>query len=394
MNKYFLCFLIIVISRQTIAQGELDYRPITRFTDGMGIISPDTSYMINFRFRMQNRVGMFTNSVTDWRPDEFEARVRRLRLRMDGFLVNPKFSYYIQLSFSRGDQDWDNSRIPNVVRDAAVFYFFNDYSYLCFGQTKLPGNRQRVVSSGMLQFAERSIVNTEMNIDRDFGVRYFHQIGESVVFRNQVTISTGEGRNIITSDNGLAYTARTEILPLGKFTGDGDYFEGDLLREKSLKLALGATISYNHKAIRTGGQIGSYFSTPTDIRTFVADGIVKYQGFSLAVEVMYRNSLEQEVVLVENSLTSYIYNGTGINVQCSYLWPSNYELAARYANLSPKASIMNYHRGFNEIALGATRYFNNHRVKAQMNVSYLQEGLFSVNSTARWATMFQVEVGI
>jgi hypothetical protein len=39
-----------------------------------------------------------------------------------------------------------------------------------FGQTKLPGNNQRVVSSGSLEFTDRTINNSRFNIDRDFGV--------------------------------------------------------------------------------------------------------------------------------------------------------------------------------------------------------------------------------
>jgi hypothetical protein len=39
-----------------------------------------------------------------------------------------------------------------------------------FGQTKLPGNNQRVVSSGSLEFTDRTINNSRFNIDRDFGL--------------------------------------------------------------------------------------------------------------------------------------------------------------------------------------------------------------------------------
>jgi hypothetical protein len=41
------------------------------------------------------------------------------------------------------------------------------------GQTKLPGNNQRVVSSGSLEFTDRTINNSRFNIDRDFVFRLF-----------------------------------------------------------------------------------------------------------------------------------------------------------------------------------------------------------------------------
>src|SRR5690606_39523031 len=64
-------------------------------------------------------------------------------------------------------------------------------------------------------------------------------------------ISSGDGRNITASDRGLAYTGRLELLPLGRFTNGGDYFEGDLVREPKPKISVGLTLTSNQDAIRT-----------------------------------------------------------------------------------------------------------------------------------------------
>ncbi len=51
-----------------------------------------------------------------------------MKLRFEGFVLDPKLNYFIQLSFSTGDMDWvdnDNSKlnfISNIVRDAVVIY--------------------------------------------------------------------------------------------------------------------------------------------------------------------------------------------------------------------------------------------------------------------------------
>ena len=55
--------------------------------------------------------------------------------------------------------------------DAVVKYAFSKNQQIWFGQTKLPGNRERVISSMALQFVDRSNVNSKFNIDRDFGVQ-------------------------------------------------------------------------------------------------------------------------------------------------------------------------------------------------------------------------------
>jgi len=65
----------------------------------------------------------------------------------------------------------------NIIRDAVMFYRPNKYWSIAFGQTKLPGNRQRVNSSGALQLTDRTINNARFNIDRDFGIQtyYLHE---------------------------------------------------------------------------------------------------------------------------------------------------------------------------------------------------------------------------
>src|SRR5688572_5056062 len=142
---------------------------------GLGVVTSDSIFSLNFQFRMQNRAAYVSASADDLSPESFEFRVRRLRMKFEGFVYNPKLTYYIQLSFSRGDMDWrnlDNSGVnssPNIVRDAIIYYNPIKNLRFGFGQTKLPGNRQRVVSSGDLQFADRSIVNATYNMDRDFG---------------------------------------------------------------------------------------------------------------------------------------------------------------------------------------------------------------------------------
>jgi hypothetical protein len=57
--------------------------------------------------------------------------------------------YAIQLSFAPGDVgEFREGENINIIRDAVVFYRPNKHWNISFGQTKLPGNRQRVNSSG------------------------------------------------------------------------------------------------------------------------------------------------------------------------------------------------------------------------------------------------------
>src|SRR5690554_1285988 len=167
-----LTFLVFDARAQLV---ESDERAIVSVDEGI-YFTKDSLFLMNLRFRMQNRAGFHTNSGSDFRDGEFEMRVRRLRLRLDGYVLNPKLQYYIQLAFSKADLNLEDNSIAEPVRDAMLYYTFNDNFYIGFGQSKLPGNRQRVNSSGNLQFADRSIVNSTLTVDRDFGFFGYYTI--------------------------------------------------------------------------------------------------------------------------------------------------------------------------------------------------------------------------
>src|SRR5687767_5853309 len=183
MKKILFIICFVSLAGFPLAVSAQEQAPLTFFTKkekGVGFVTRDSLYSLKFQFRIQNRAGFVSKGLDDLAAESFEFRVRRLRLKFEGFVYDPRLTYYIQLSFSRGDMDWrgpDNSisnNSPNVVRDAVIYYTPRKNIRLGFGQTKLPGNRQRVISSGDQQFADRSIVNSTFNIDRDFG--FFAQV--------------------------------------------------------------------------------------------------------------------------------------------------------------------------------------------------------------------------
>ncbi len=389
-----LCFLN--------SEAQTSKSPTFIYNNGIGVVTPDSTFSLNFRFRTQLRAGYSTISQDDFSASEIEARVRRLRLRFEGFVINPKLNYYIQLSFSRGDMDWvdnDNSVInfsPNIVRDAVVIYKPNVNWTFVFGQTKLPGNRQRVISSGELQFPDRSIVNATFNIDRDFGLQFAYQNNISTVnYVVKGAISSGEGRNSVISDGGLAYTGRVEILPLGKFTNRGDYFEGDLEREKTPKLSIAGGYHYNESAMRTAGTLGKDLYEHRNIGSFIADLLLKYNGFSFCSEYINRTT-DSPITTNDAGLERIIYIGDGTMFQLSYLFKNNFELAGRYAIVTPDQILYENELQREELGVGVTKYLRKHRVKLQGQLFYNTASDLGLTPTVtnRWNAMFQIELGI
>lgn len=367
--------------------------PHFTFGSGIGILSADSLYSFNLRFRVQNRAGvMFSEND----PTEIEARVRRLRLRFDGFVFNPKIFYVVQLSFTRGDMDWDNTDFANIIRDAMIFYKPHPKLQLGFGQTKLPGNRQRVNSSGDLQFVDRSIVNAGLNVDRDFG---FQAAYTENIFNNFYTVirgalTSGEGRNITSTGTGLAYTGRVEFLPFGLFERFGDYFEGDLMREQTPKLSSGFTYSFNNNTLRTGGQIGLALFEPRDMTTIGTDWLLKYKGISITAEMLYRDSPDP-LTFDASGDVRFIYTGLGQNYQAGYIFPSNYEIAGRYSRMSASGEVAELQPNVQHFTLGLTKYIKGHRLKVQTDLTYEVRSFETrENPGNHFIGRFQVELGI
>lgn len=398
------CFL----SASALAQEKKPYLNFyTRKQKGFGLVTSDSIFSLNFQFRMQNRAMYVTKSDTDFAPEAFEFRVRRLRLKFTGFVYNPKLTYYIQLSFSRGDMDWrvtDNSIVnssPNIVRDAVIYYTPTPKLRLGFGQTKLPGNRQRVISSGDLQFFDRSIVNARFTIDRDFGF-FAHYTTKYLIFRGALT--SGEGRNSDISNNGLATTGRIEFLPFGPFTGENDYQEGDLDREQTLKVSLATTYSHNEKALRQSGQLGNDLYDNRTMNAFEVDLLLKYNGWASYSEFMNRSANDPITVDPDDpTKIRPVYDGYGMLSQLSYLFKNNFEIAGRYSMTTPSSTLYDNadapslnEKQQENYELGVTRYFNGHRLKVQGGFMYSKFTDLRTDSfyDGYYSMVFQVELGI
>ena len=409
--KYLNLLILILITKVVSGQRtNADIRkmpdgvPSYSFNNGFGVTAPDSTFSVAVRLRIQNRIGCMFEETEDgkWELSQSEFRVRRARLRFDGFVFNPKWTYAVQLSFSRADQDWDNSGVPNVLRDAMIFYRPNAHWTFGLGQGKLPGNRQRVVSSGEQQFADRSLVNATFNIDRDAAVFANYQFNTGKpLWILRTALSSGEGRNegivgYTKVNAGLCYTGRAELLPFGAFDKRGDYSEADLAREPKPKVSLAAGWSYNEGAERTAGQLGRALYQPLNVNTFISDFLLKYRGFSLYGEYINRAATTSPVTTSEGESDRYVYQGTGMLLQSGYLFKNNVEIAARFARISPEVPIRSYEDIRDNYAICFSKYLKGHRLKLQTDITY--ETVTDAASKAikgrniQWR--FQIEMGL
>ena len=353
------------------------------FGDGLRVMAEDSTFSLQMRVRFQTLYRGAYNLDTDIWNDRF--LVRRARLKFDGFALSPKLQYKFQLGFSNrdtgGGQNTQSGFTSRIIMDAVLKWSLHKHWSLWVGQTKLPGNRERVISSQNQQFVDRSLVSTWFNIDRDIGfqLRHKHAIGSQGVLKEAFSLSTGEGRDvIITNIGGYDYTFRLEYLVFGEFTSKGDYFSSDLKREKSPKLAVGVTYDFNDGAGKQRGQLGLFMidslgnQFTNDLHTVFFDAIFKYNGFSFQTEYAHKSAAENIIVPTELGGLRYS-TGSGFFFQGGYLFNSNLELALRYAHVRSDSRMYSSIIDSDEYTLGVSRYFSGHNLKVQSDIAYLDQ---------------------
>ena len=362
---------------------------------GISFSPKDDSFKTTIRFRMQNLVGAsFDKSMG---VTEVNGQVRRLRLRFDGFIFSPKFIYSIQLGFTGSDAKPTPNGKSNLILDAIAYYKPNSSWNLGLGQAKIKANRAMLNSSGSLQFVDRSIVNSEFGGDRDFGLfgEYYYGGIDKFALAALASVTLGEGRNWGASNNGgLAYTGRLELFPLGRFHAKGEYVEGDTYHEETPKIMLGAGYSFNHRSQLTRGMKGSMLpgDETRNIGSYYADMIFKYRGFSFNADYMGRHAADP----VGFASSSFVYTGSGVNVQASYLFDRKWEVAIRNSSMLPSREVRSFagYKVWNQSTLGVTRYIIGHSLKLQLDLSFNQMAEPASPDYDRLAVRFQLELGL
>jgi phosphate-selective porin OprO and OprP len=364
---------IVALGCLALSTAEAQSINNSKFGKGLQFIAADSSFALKFSTRFQMLYQGATNSSIDQLDDRF--LIRRARLKFEGFAYSPKLEYKIELGLSNSDIGNDDptkfNNADNIILDAVAMWNFAPGWELWVGQTKLPGNRERVVSSQKMQFVDRSLLNSRFNIDRDAGAQlhHTHTIGTTVI-RESGSISMGEGRDItVNNAGGYDYTAKVEVMPFGEFEGGGAYVGSDIYREETPKLAVAAAYDFNDNASREGGQLGDFLSDERDLRTLFVDYMFKYKGFSSMGEYANKKAPDGPVVLrsddgtVEETFTT----GNAFNIQAGYLFPSNWEIAGRYTTYNPEK--VTDLQPQEQYTFGVSKYIVGHSLKVQSDVT-------------------------
>ena len=309
-----------------------------------------------------------SGDAPDTRQHNFE--IRRFRTVFSGNLFGAKNKYFLQLALAPREMDVRDG----VVHGSPVYDAYMQFEQLRdltlrVGQYRVMYTRERNIADVNPLLIDRSLANSEFNVDRDIGLDIRSEdLGGIKKLRYYAGIFLGEGRdhNKFT-DSGMMYVGRFDVLPLGLFD---DYEASDVWRLQKLRVSFGIAYAYNDRAKKDKGVLG----TPpadggtTSYQNATADLMVKYRGWSLEAGYMWRQGKRQPGSAVdENGVPIGVVaarNGHGWLAQTAFLIPrTRLEPALRYSG----------HRGLgvtsmpdrDELGVGLNYYFFGHNLKLQ-----------------------------
>lgn len=355
-----------------------------RFGKGiLNISGKDSTWSMNFTTRFQ-LLGSASWQDKEVGSTDFNSNflVRRARLKFSGFAFTKKLTYKLEIGLANEDIDGASIYTKNTdrfIQDAYIQWNFYKNLSLRAGQSKLPGNVERLISSGSLQFVDRSLLNSEFSIDRDIGLQLLneHKLTPTFIIREKFAFSQGDGRNVTVGNmGGYQYTGRVELLPLGAFKNDNEMEGSALEREAKPKLMISVAYDYNDDSVKTQGNVGDFMEIEngllyqTDVYTVFADVIFKYKGISFLAEYANRAADDPIAVNSQNIPTGdVVKTGSAFNIQGGYLFDSNWEVSGRFTNLDFDEVVQSEIEE-KQYTIGVSKYIVDHHLKVQTDISY------------------------
>ena len=405
MNKLLLAVLAFILCVNLNAQDAAFNT--YNFGEGLEFVSEDEHF-----FKLGGYIQPFVesrlifNDTIGENYNDNRFRLRRLRVRISGNSPSYNLNYRVQFDLSGVSETGEES--SNLLLDAFLTYSFNKRTKLTIGQRSLRSdNRELPMSSASIQLVERSRLTSSFAAIRDFGLFFQRdfRFKNGSYLRNYFEITSGDGMNNFQKDHGgLKYGGRIDYVPFGLFTNMGQFRQADIMRERSVKLVVGANYSYNQgmssRRGRDGGQILYLDSLGNEsLPDFIKMGVdfmLKVQGFSVLGEYQKTSSIVPDditqrvrnngtfsssfLVDGQENVTNYVNGrimlGSAYNIQMGYLLKSLYSFDLRYTHIeSDEFSFLNngtFYNRPNYYSFGFSKYFaRNYGFKIQASITYV-----------------------
>ena len=331
---------------------------------------------------------------------ENSYRIEEGRVSIGANAVREKISFFLEFNIANFypiDEAWISFHLlPNIL-------------YLSVGQKHtFTNNRVHYSPESKIQLTKRSPLSEKLtSTGREFGL-FLEAIArgkQNWVVKPSFAITTGDGRNSFggnfTDPNvgALKYGTRLDILPLGEFARQGDYYAADTSHEEKPKLALGLAYSINQGAsdprgegratiqLYDAGSLNAASTAYPDYTKLYFDFLAKYRGFSFLLEyattkvssskVFYSSfGAEATNVISARELPSYYALGTALNLQFSYIFKNGSAISFFYTDIRPEQeeglSLSSRLQRGSWYTIGFSQYFTK-KLNSKFSMSYTIE---------------------
>ncbi|MGL4520605.1 MAG: porin [Phocaeicola sp.] len=377
---------IITILFATFAMGALAQNSRTNFQLGNGL-----TVELN-KGKHYFNVGGFVQaggaySELKGTDAEYRFDINRAYLGLSGGLNDEQFTFQLQMDFTRS----------YPLLDAWIGYNPLKNLSISVGQKQsFSGTRSMMFYDQALALGNRSLTNrTFYNTGRELGLFVETRLPlQKTGFDLGVAVTTGDGINSFGSSStdfdlgGLKYSAQATFYPMGFFAEGNHLTDTDFAREKTPKLLIGGSYSYNRGASDAIGEgHGNFMMYDATGKKAFPDYIkmslnlmFKYQGFTFLTEYVdaWARNLDNLHLTTSSSsklqptqIADYLVLGSGISAQAGYLFPKNWAIDVRYSHLTPewreKQSLIKKTDG---ISFGVAKYIIDNRLKLQLVGQY------------------------
>lgn len=351
---------------------------------GWELETADGKFLIQLQPRVQMRfVTPFDKDpFTFLNVNETTFKVNRARIKIGGHGFEPWLKYYFEYELA-----------GNALLDFKVMVEKIPQLSLRVGQWKVNYNRERVISSGRQQLADRSLINPPFTVDRQQGAELFGRLsgGGAADFSYWAGVFTGTGRGGSKNDDDAPmWVGRLQWNVLGRpvpFVGS------DLERQSQVAaiVALGGVTNrspYTRFSQEGGGELPGFGEgEPGQYRVNQAlfETALMWRGLSWQQELHWKEIEDGETAEVTTLRGNYAQIGYFFGEVWDWV-PDPLELAIRHTIYdSDKDSSDDLQQ---ELGLAVNWFFHGHNNKLTAEVSHF---VFDEGVTERDGTRFRLQ---
>lgn len=255
---------------------------VAGWNNGFFIGSSDGNFLLNIYGQIQVRYVYNTqdDSPTDDYRSGFETR--RAKIYFGGHIVDPTWTYEIEMESSRGTGAFALGENGWMRKD-----FGNGWAAR-IGQFKPAYLREEFISSRRLQTVERSLINSRFSAGVAQGVQLEYQQDQFRAFA-----SLNDGRHTSNTgweveDTEYAFTARAEYLASGSWS---DVQHDVAFNSLNPTFMIGAAVLYQNDEYGTGSNLPAPDFNNAEVQRLglTVDATAKFESASLSGAFVYEN---------------------------------------------------------------------------------------------------------